>query len=206
MARQLYLYPLWLRLWHWSNAILFVSLLITGVSMHFAQPGAPQVDFRTARLVHNAAGVLMTAGYVIFLIGNFLSRNLVYYMPEKGDFPTGIIKQIRFYLGGIFTGDPHPFPHSEQRKFNPMQKLSYAVVMYIVFPAIVVTGWVLFFPDRIPDRIDHMPGIGFLALAHSGIGYALSLFMAIHIYLGTTGVTLGSLFKGMLTGYYPAHD
>lgn len=206
MARMLYLYPLWLRLWHGSNAIFFVALLITGTSMHFAEPGMPQVDFRTARLVHNASGVLMTAGYAVFILGNFLSRNLIHYMPEKGDFPAGIARQLRHYLWGIFVGAPHPFPHSEARKFNPVQKATYAFVMYIAIPAIVLTGWVLFFPDRIPDRLGAMPGIGAVALAHSAIGYLLSLFMVVHIYMGTTGVTVGSLFRAIWTGSYPAHD
>ena len=32
-------YPLWLRCWHWGNALLFVILLITGISMHYSKPG-----------------------------------------------------------------------------------------------------------------------------------------------------------------------
>ena len=28
-----YLYPFWLRLWHWINALLFLTLIVTGLSM-----------------------------------------------------------------------------------------------------------------------------------------------------------------------------
>ncbi|MBI3684302.1 MAG: cytochrome b/b6 domain-containing protein [Acidobacteria bacterium] len=203
----LYLYPLWLRIWHWLNAVLFVALLITGASMHFAQPGAPQLDFRTARLVHNTAGILLTLFYLIFLGGNVFGKNGRFYKLEAGDWTPGLVRQLRHYLLGIFRGEPHPYPHSAERKFNPLQKLSYAAVMYIAFPALALTGWVLFFPERLPERINFMtgtgiPGTAVFALFHSAIGYVLSLFMALHIYLGTTGETPFTLFRAMLTGYY----
>jgi thiosulfate reductase cytochrome b subunit len=203
---KVYLYPWWLRIWHWSNATLFTALLITGTSMHFAEPGGPQVDFRTARLVHNAAGLLLTLLYIYFVSGNAISRNGSYYKPQGDDIGPGLWRQFRYYVSGIFRGEPHPFPHSESRKFNPLQKLTYAVVMYLVFPAVVASGWLLFFPDKLPARINGFTGIGAVALSHAAVGYLLSLFMVMHMYLGTTGHTPGTLFKGMLTGYCDAHE
>ena len=46
MRREFGAYPLWLRFWHWGNAVLFVTLLITGLSMHYSNPG-PALGFRT---------------------------------------------------------------------------------------------------------------------------------------------------------------
>ncbi len=196
-----YLYPIWVRVWHWTNAVLFVVLAITGISMHYAEPGMPQVDFRTARIFHNAAGMAITAGYAVFAIGNLLSGNGRHYRPRGGDLPGGALRQIRYYLSGIFRGEPQPYPHSEEAKFNPMQRLTYLVVMYVLFPVLTVTGWVLFFPDRVPDRLAGMPGVSAFALAHAAVGYALSLFAVVHVYLGTTGETPWALFRAMVTGY-----
>jgi len=56
-------YPLWLRCWHWGNAMLFVILLITGISMHYSEPGAPPFGFRADVLIHNASGILLTLFY-----------------------------------------------------------------------------------------------------------------------------------------------
>ncbi|MEZ5400983.1 MAG: cytochrome b/b6 domain-containing protein [Bryobacteraceae bacterium] len=193
-------YPRWLRAWHWSNAVLFAALLATGASMHFAEPGAPQVDFRTARFVHNTAGILLTLGYLIFLVRNTLSGNGRYYLPEGDDLGAGILRQVRYYLVGIFRGDPHPYHHIPGRKFNPMQKLTYLGLMYLVFPGIVVTGWLMFFPEKMPERIDGLPGAGAVSLAHAIIGYALALFLVVHIYLGTTGSTPLALFREMISG------
>jgi thiosulfate reductase cytochrome b subunit len=138
---------------------------------------------------------------VVFLAGNLFGSNGRYYRPAGDDFGAGLIRQARFYLVGIFRGEPHPYEHSSERKFNPLQKVAYLVVMFVIFPAIVVTGWCLFFPERMPERMWGAPGVAGVAVAHAAIGYALSLFMVGHMYLGTTGDTPGALFRAMLTGY-----
>ena len=78
-------YPLWLRCWHWGNALLFVILLITGISMHYSEPGAPPFGFRADVLIHNASGILLTLFYGLFLFGNFVLGNGRYYKVVAGD-------------------------------------------------------------------------------------------------------------------------
>jgi thiosulfate reductase cytochrome b subunit len=193
-------YPLWLRLWHWTNAFLFVTLLITGLTLHYARPGTMPEGFRTDVLLHNTAGILLTLFYGLFLYGNLRLGNGRYYKVLSGDIEPGLLRQTGYYLWGIFLGSPHPYPHSEERKFNPLQKLFYLGVMYLLFPCVVITGWALLFPDRLPEQLLGVPGIGLWALAHTYIGFLLSLFMVVHIYLGTTGPTLGALFHLMWFG------
>jgi len=199
MRRELGGYPLWLRVWHWGNAVLFVILLITGLSMHYSRPG-PALGFRTDVLIHNTAGALLTLFYCLFLYGNLRLGNGRYYRIVAGDIEPGLLWQTRYYLWGIFVGSPHPYPHSEERKFNPLQKMFYLAVMYLLFPILAVTGWALLFPGRLPEAMFGVPGIGLWALAHTYIGYFVSLFMVIHVYLGTTGSTPGALFRFMWSG------
>ena len=45
MSERTYLFPAWIRLWHWLNAVLILVLGITGLSLHFADPKLPLVDF-----------------------------------------------------------------------------------------------------------------------------------------------------------------
>ncbi|HTX53075.1 MAG TPA: cytochrome b/b6 domain-containing protein [Candidatus Baltobacteraceae bacterium] len=194
-------YPVWLRVWHWSNALLFVVLLITGLSMHYSGPGRPEVGFRTSVLIHNAAGILLTLCYGLFLLGNLRFRNGRYYRLVPGDLTYGALRQTRYYLLGIFLGEPHPFPHSEERKFNPLQKLTYLAVMFGLLPMVILAGWALFFPEHLPENLFGLSGIALWAMAHSYLGYFGSLFMVVHIYLGTTGETPGTLFRFMLTGH-----
>jgi thiosulfate reductase cytochrome b subunit len=200
MRRDFGTYPLWLRCWHWANAVLFVVQLLTGLSMHYGAPAGPAVGFRSALLVHNTAGILLTLLYLWFLFGNLRYGNGRYYRFTPGELTRGMLSQTRYYLLGIFRGDPHPFPHGANRKFNPLQKMSYVVVMFVLLPPLIVSGWALFFPARMPDSVFGIPGVAICALAHTYLGFLLSLFMVVHMYLGTTGETVGELFRLMLVG------
>ena len=87
MAEKLYLYPKWLRLWHALNAIFILFLIITGVSMQFSGPQYGFIRFDTAVSIHNIAGMLLTASYVMFILGNILTPNGRYYkFSRKGLF------------------------------------------------------------------------------------------------------------------------
>jgi len=206
MRRDFGPYPVWLRCWHWSNALLFVTLIITGFSMHFSAVGPPPVGFRTDVLIHNTAGILLTLFYGLFLYGNLRFGNARYYLITADDITPGLVRQARYYLWGIFLGSPHPYPHnphSEERKFNPLQKMFYLAVMFLLFPILIVTGWALLFPDRLPNEISGAPGISLWALAHTYTGFFIFLFMIIHVYLGTTGATPDELFRFMWSGVGP---
>ena len=48
MSERTYLFPAWIRLWHWLNAALIVVLGVTGLSLHYADPKLPLVDFELA--------------------------------------------------------------------------------------------------------------------------------------------------------------
>jgi len=76
----------------------------------------------------------------------------------------------------------------------------YLAVMFLLFPILIVTGWALLFPDRLPNKTFGAPGIAWWALAHTYTGFFLFLFMIVHIYLGTTGATPGELFRFMWSG------
>jgi len=204
-VKKILLYPEWLRSWHWINAILFVLLIWTGVELHFARPGTAGLGFQTSRVLHNVSGILLTFNYLVFLLGNLLTKNGRYYLLNLGDITKGMARQLRFYVWGIFWGEPHPYPHSEERKFNPLQKTTYTIVMYMILPLMIIGGWLMFFPDKVPEEIIGVPGRLFYALTHTFLGWLLGLFMMVHIYLGTTGNTPTELYKGILTGWVPAH-
>ncbi|MCD6376081.1 MAG: cytochrome b/b6 domain-containing protein [Caldisericaceae bacterium] len=109
--KKLYLYPLWLRIWHWTNATLYIVLILTSISMHYPSPDNPLIPFKTARLIHM---------YLDFLIGNIFTWNGKHYIPNFKELFQRIYLQTRFYLFGIFKGEPHSFEVDEKRKFNPL--------------------------------------------------------------------------------------
>jgi len=202
MSDRVYLVPLWLRGWHWTNAALFLVLITTGVSLHFGSPAAPLVPFATARLIHNTAGILLAINYLYFLIGNARSGNWRQYVPEPQGFIQRALRQQRYYASGIFKGEPLPFPVTPAHKFNPLQQITYLAVAYGALPLLIVTGLLYLFPEYAPVRILGFGGIWPLALLHYLIGLLLVLFMVGHLYLATAGTTPTADFRTMISGWH----
>lgn len=200
--RRIYLYPVWLRIWHWTNALLFLILLLSGISLHFSDKNSLFVPFKIAMLSHNICGILLTLMYLFFFIFNLLSGNIKYYIPQAKTLLRKLRVQTKYYLLGIFNKEPHPFHHNEKDKFNPLQKITYAGVMFFVVPIIIISGWFLLFPEYAPNEFLGMGGVWPMAILHISTGFLASMFMLGHIYLGTTGKTLGELYKSMISGWY----
>lgn len=207
MTRE-YLYPVWLRAWHWINAILFMVLILSGVSLHYSDTQSLLMPFQTAIAAHNVAGIVLSAMYLLFVVGNIVSGNWRQYVPALRGMVHRMITQVRFYLFGIFKGEPHPYETSRESKFNPLQQITYVSIMYILMPLIVVSGLLLMFPQFAPDEVLGLGGVWPMATAHTAAGFFLSVFMFGHIYLATTGHTVTANFKSMVTGWHehPAHD
>jgi thiosulfate reductase cytochrome b subunit len=202
---KIYLYPLWLRLWHWLNALIFIVLIFTGISLHYSDVDSLWIPFNISIILHNSAGILITAMYVFYLIFNIVSGNIKHYIPKLKGFTKRMLMQVQYYLLGIFNKDPHPFHSSEKSKFNPMQQVAYLSIMFLLMPLICISGILLMFPEVAPTEFMGMGGVWPMAFAHIIVGFFLSVFMFVHIYLATTGHTSGELFKSMITGYHH-HD
>ncbi|MBF0108565.1 MAG: cytochrome b/b6 domain-containing protein [Magnetococcales bacterium] len=199
--KKVMLYPLWLRLWHWSNAILFILLLVSGVSLHFADPDAPVIAFATARVLHNVCGLLMSVGFAVFVVANPWSGNLRHYRPVMKGLLRRLLEQADFYSRGIFAGRAHPFPATWSQKFNPLQQMTYLAVMYLLVPVVIVTGLMLWVPEWAPGRILGMDGLWPAAVLHYLVGVALAVFFIGHVYLVTVGRTMTSQIEKMLSGW-----
>jgi len=199
------MYPAGLRLWHWSNALLFLLLAITGLRMHFGGREDPILSFETAFNVHNMSGVVLVIGGILYFVMNAWTGNAGQYLRKPMDGMKGIVRQVRFYLFGIFRGEPHPYHSTPSRKFNPLQLVTYAGVMYALFPVLVLSGVVLLFPGAIPDRIGGKPGVFWVATIHYLSAAAGILFLLGHLYLATMGDRIGYLLSAMLTGRHRHH-
>ncbi|MBF0311352.1 MAG: cytochrome b/b6 domain-containing protein [Magnetococcales bacterium] len=192
------LYPLWLRLWHWLNALACLLLVVSGASLHFAGSLMP---FDVARTLHNAAGLAMTAAYLFYLVVNIRSGNVGYYLPTLATLLADLTRQSLFYGVGIFRGESQPFPCHARRKFNPMQQVAYLLVMYAAVPVVVGTGLLYLFPGLLPDRFGAVDGLLPVALLHYLAGVFLAAFLIGHVYLATTGKTPLNDFKHMIRGH-----
>ena len=201
-AEKVRMYPVWLRVWHWSNAILFVVLAYTGIRMHFGQRRGPILSFETAFNVHNLAGSLLVVVGVLFFVGNVLGRNQRQYLSRPRDGFRGILRQVRWYLIGIFKGEPHPYHAAPEHKFNPLQHLTYVGVMYVMYPLLLLSGVALLFPGFLPRDVLGHPGAWWMAAIHWILSAAAILFLVGHLYLGSMGDKVRDLYAAMLDGYH----
>lgn len=196
-----YIYDLHIRLWHWVNAALFIVLIVSGFSMHFAGlPGS--FDFALSVDAHDIAGWLLVGNYGIFVVMALITGNIRQYIPH----PRGLIirwwLQGKYYLWGIFRGEAHPFRVTRSQRFNPLQQAAYLPLMYIMMPILILSGVWMFFPELTPETVLGYPGRWLTASVHYILAVGFAIFLVVHIYLSTTGDHVLSLIKGMFTGYH----
>ena len=203
---KIYLYPVWVRIWHIINALMFLLLIFTGISLHFSSTENSLIRFDVSVGLHNVAAIIVIFNYGIFVIGNLVTGNGKFYRKWRKNLTTNLWKQFKFYAVGIFNKEPHPFPITEKQKFNPLQKFSYVIVMYFGMPLLILSGIALLFPEMIAYNVFNISGLVFYSVLHIIVGFVLSLFLLIHIYTCTLGDKAGTLFKSMISGYHEEHE
>lgn len=202
---KIYLYPVWIRIWHVINAIMFLLLIFTGIALHYSGSEISLISFRAAVGIHNVAAIIVTFNYGVFVIGNMVTKNGGFYRKWRKNLVVNLWKQFVFYAVGIFKKEAHPFPITEKQKFNPLQKFAYVIAMYFGMPLLIISGIALMFPDLVAYKVFNISGMIFYDILHVVVGFVLSLFLLIHIYTCTLGDKPGTLFKSMINGYHEEH-
>ena len=174
---------------HWSNALAFSILAISGIVMAFGKffllpvLGLTLFGWLTyvLKTMHNFAGPLFAVSLVIVFF-TFLRDNL----PSRDDV-SWLLKG-----GGLLSGKEVP-----SHRFNAGEKLVFWGGVLFLGVIVVGSGFVL-------DKL--LPGLiyerGTMQIAHMVHAVAALLMMAMfigHIYIGTIGMQ-GAL-QGMKTGY-----
>jgi thiosulfate reductase cytochrome b subunit len=117
--------------------------------------------------------------------------------------------QADYYVFGIFRNAPHPTKKTVLSKLNPLQKLVYAGLKVLIIPAMVLTGLIYMF-YRYPQRNEifslNISGLQTVAVLHTIGAFLLVSFFVAHLYLITTGHTVTSNLRAMITGYEDLPD
>jgi thiosulfate reductase cytochrome b subunit len=202
MTERIFLLPLWIRLWHWSNAALILTLCLTGFSLHFASPAHQLIPFPLAVRIHNGAGLALVALYAFFVLANAWTGNWWQYIAKSPGVVGNCWLQVRYYVWGVFKGEREPFPVTLKANFNPLQSVIYFIVMYAIYPVTLATGLIYLNPQWAPARMFGYDGLLPVALLHYLCATAILMFAIAHIYLGTMGAKLSSMYKTMITGWH----
>ena len=166
---------------------IVLILIFTGVSMQFASSERTfsLISFERAVAWHNVSAIILTFNYVVFVIGNRITSNSKYYRIKKENFWSDLLTQLKFYAFGMFKKEKHPFPVTNEQKFNPLQKISYVLAMYVGMPVIIITGIGMLFPEILIRQFFGVSGLLITDILHVIMGFILTVFMVIYIYLYT---------------------
>ena len=174
---------------HWTNAIAFCVLAISGIVIAFGKffmlpvMGGTLFGWLTYALknAHNFAGPLFAVSLVVVFV-TFVRDNF----PARGDL------QWLLKGGGMFGGSEPP-----SGRFNAGEKVIFWGGVFFLGIVVVGSGLVL-------DKV--IPGLAYLRgdmqVAHMVHGIATVLMMAMflgHIYLGTLGMK--DAYSAMKTGH-----
>ena len=196
----IYLHPLPIRIWHWTNAFIVFVLIITGIQLRTPSINIIQ-DYRTVVLLHKYFGFAMTASFLFWFFYYIITGGLIkYYLLRLKDIK-GMPPQVFYYVFFIFNGKKNPFYPSTDNKFNPMQKLAYSSVMFVFTPLIIITGILFSDITYFFSLIKTIGGLRILDAIHVATAYIFVLYLVVHIYMATLGKKPHSHVKGMITGY-----
>jgi thiosulfate reductase cytochrome b subunit len=196
---KILLHPLIERLWHWFQALCIVMLIVTGVVLHW--PEKFSGCFQWAVKWHNWFGTAAVIAFLVWLIYNLVTGRISHYFPKQGEIPTGMIKQARFYGYGIFKHEPHPYAPTEDNKFNPLQKIAYLQFQVLLLPILLISGILYMYPETFKGFINAIGGMTVLGIVHLILGGLFAAFLVAHLYLATTGETVGENFKAIVFGH-----
>jgi formate dehydrogenase subunit gamma len=177
------------RLAHWSVAISFIILAISGLVMlfgrYFLQPiiGSTLFGWFTYALknLHNFAGPVFAVA-LVFVFIKFVKDNF----PRKGDM-AWLLKG-----GGLLSGQ-----HISSHRFNAGEKVWFWSGVFFLGILVTGSGFVL---NMLVPGFDYTRGnMQWAHIIHSVVTLAMMAFAMGHIYIGTAG-TEGA-YQGMRTGY-----
>jgi thiosulfate reductase cytochrome b subunit len=198
--KRIYLHPLPIRIWHWLNAAGFIILILTGAQIR----GMFNLfSVETAVEIHSWLGFILLANYCIWLFYYLLTFKIKIYIPPLHhplEFAKKAIRQAKFYGYGILVGDENPHHSTPDNKFNPMQQVSYLMIMAALIPVQIITGLLLWDP-KLFSPIVNLVGLQIFDMIHVLLWIFFSAFMIVHFYLATLGHTTWAHIIAMFTGY-----
>jgi len=177
------------RIVHWTMAIAFVLLAVSGIVMlfgkHFLLPlmGHTLFGWLTYLLknIHNLAGPVFTlsiiVAFVIFVRSNLPSRDDLHWLTS---------------LGGLASGK-----HVPSGRFNAGEKMWFWAGLVIFGLILSASGWVL---DMIVPGLEYYRATMQIANVIHGIAAVLMIAMSLgHIYMGTIGME--GAYRAMRDGW-----
>ncbi len=175
-------FPLWLRISHWANALGVVVMIMSGWRVYNASPLFPFVFPRTLTLGgwlggalqwHFAAMWIIVVNGLFYLVANLVSRRLMTkFFPLR-------LKAIASDLKAALQGR---LSHDDLRTYNAVQRAAYlfAIVDLLV---LVLSGLALWKSVQFPTLRELLGGYETARRVHFFAMTGIVAFVAIHVVM-----------------------
>ena len=196
--KKVYIYRRFERFWHWTQALIILTLALTGFEIHGSYH---LMGFQKAVLIHDNAAFGYMGLLILIFFWLFITGEWRMYMPTKNH----IFDQVEYYIHGIFHNAEHPTKKTMFNKFNPLQQGTYFSLNFIILPVMVASGVLyIFFADSL--KFHNGYALEPFAYIHVAGAFVLIGFVIAHVYLTTTGYKPMSAIKAMITGWEEMSD
>ena len=191
---NIYLYSRYERFWHWLQTAIIIILLVTGFESHgtFSLLG-----FRSAVDTHNFVGLSWLILFAFFIFWLFTTGEYKQYIPTTRK----MLAVVRYYSYGIFRGESHPVPKRKEAKHNPLQRLVYLSLAALLLPIQMATGFLYWGYNSWQAWGLEWLSLSVIAFIHMAGAFAILSFLVVHIYMITTGHTIFTHTRAMITGW-----
>jgi len=186
------------RVWHWSQAALVIGMMWTGFNVHGS---IHLLDFDTAVTVHQVLAWALLGVWGLAFFWHTVTNEWHQYLPSAAVHDT-----LHYYFSGIFKGAIHPFRVSLEKKHNPLQRITYLLILLVIMPLLWVSGLFYLFHGNIEVILGRWPDfLEIVAVSHTLFSYVMTAFVVGHLYMITTSQPWYSSIRAMITGRHIGH-
>lgn len=153
-------------------------------------------DLATGRVVHFFFGWIFVASLFVWFLASFINGHLRRDILVRGSDVTGLPRDVV---------DHATLKFRHGRSYNPLQRIAYFSVFFILFPLIILTGLTMSpgMNAAWPWLLDIFGGRQTARTIHFGVMVLLVLFFIVHIVMVLAAGPINEL-RSMITGWYRA--
>lgn len=194
------MYSVYERQWHWLQTVVILGLIFTGLIIH--EPDKFRIfQFSFVVEVHNVLAAILLINAALAAFYHLASGEIRQFLPKPHGFFGQAFAQTLYYLYGIFRSKPHPFEKTPEHKLNPLQQVTYLVILNVLLPLQIITGILMWGVQQWPNVAQALGGLPFLAPVHTLVAWLFATFIVLHVYLTTTGHKPLASIEAMITGW-----
>lgn len=222
-SRKVFRHRLSTRIWHWVNAVAIFVMLMSGLMIFNAHPrlywghyGAngdaawlelprfpgwatipSTYSLTEGRHWHLAFAWVLGFGLLAYMIVSLLNghfrKDVALTRAEVT--PAHLIEDVKKHARLDF--------HSDAGRYNPLQKITYSLIMFVVLPVAILTGLTLSpgMNAAWPWLVDLFGGRQSARSIHFIMATAIAVFIVVHLLLVLLAGPINEM-RSMITGWF----